>query len=246
MRFWRREPALGKNEKFLFIFPMLVWIGLLVSRPYVLQARCQYDPSVCDLKWVPKIDWPVIHYRDPVAERYSFIAQDTAAVVGVMVPIGVYTAFIIGQHLSPPLALAAFVRDGVLLAQTVAWNGAIMEYFRVGFQRPRPFVYSDPKDAGRNGAHYTSFYSGHTSFVATAMMAIFLLVVRRMPKSRILIAAFGVFGIAMTAMTGLFRVFNARHFYTDVIFASGMGGAIAIAIVWLHSRSNSDQAKSAQ
>ena len=75
-------------------------------------------------------------------------------------------------------ALAAST-DILIIVDAVFTNGAVNELTRLAVQRPRPFVYANPQGEGGNPAHYTSFYSGHTSFAAVSLMSLLLILAGR-------------------------------------------------------------------
>src|SRR5262249_42708323 len=95
------------------------------------------------------------------------------------------------------------------------------------------FVYSNPALRGTDPSHYTSFYSGHTSFAALAGLSLFLILLARgAPTWLIAIAAMSWQGL--TIATGYFRVMAGRHFLTDVIAAAWIGSAAALVVFLAH------------
>ena len=59
-----------------------------------------------------------------------------------------------------------YLTDLWVVAESLAWNGAIQDIVRRAVRRPRPFLYSPgvyPNDRDSPEAGF-SFYSGHTSF----------------------------------------------------------------------------------
>lgn len=234
---WLRLPGvrLGKLDFHLILLPSLIWIMAGAARPYVLGAPCFDNSNLCDVSELLAIDRPVPEWRSETAEDISLITQYVTGAFLVFVPIGIHGARTYLGMISPAVALSLAVTDITIIAQTVLWNGALMETARVGFQRPRPFVYGD-HIAAENPSHYTSFYSGHTSFVASASMAIFLILFSRFKVSGMQGTLLAGFLFSHTVVTGLMRVLNARHFVTDVLFAMFMGFLVALVIGRIHKR----------
>lgn len=77
-----------------------------------------------------------------------------------------------------------------------------------------------------DGTSYNSFPSGHT---ATAFMGAELL----RHEYRNVSPWIGVAGYAVAAGTGFFRMYNDRHWFTDVIAGAGIGILSAKASYWL-------------
>ncbi|NDD93043.1 phosphatase PAP2 family protein, partial [bacterium] len=82
--------------------------------------------------------------------------------------------------------------------------------------------------------HYTSFYSGHTSFAALASTCAVISALNARPALRWSVLSLGVL---LTSFTGAFRVIAGRHFITDVVFGALAGAAIALAVNGLHRES---------
>jgi undecaprenyl-diphosphatase len=101
------------------------------------------------------------------------------------------------------------------------------------FQRPRPFVYLDPLQRGIDPAHYTSFYSGHTSFAAAMGVSVLILLWKRKVPLPFL-AVLVVFIQVLVFSTGYFRIMAGRHFLTDVIVGGIAGAVTALCVLQVH------------
>ncbi len=171
--------------------------------------------------------------ESPKADHWSFLTQNLSAWLAAIVPLIWDTGIILTQALRPLRGLVVFSTDLLMIAESIILNGFMNEVARLLVQRPRPFVYADPLRHGPDPAHYTSFYSGHTSFVACTWTAIFLcLLGRRAPRPVLLMI--GSVGFTMTLLTGVFRVMALRHFPSDVAFGAFAGAAAALIISKIH------------
>jgi undecaprenyl-diphosphatase len=97
--------------------------------------------------------------------------------------------------------------------------------------RPRPFVYQNPAVRGTEAAHYTSFYSGHTSFVAAMSMGLLLCLFRRMAPTAAL-PFWAAAGQALMLATAINRIFAGRHFASDVIAGAVAGALVAVFVAY--------------
>jgi membrane-associated phospholipid phosphatase len=132
---------------------------------------------------------------------------------------------------------AAGWTDFVLALEALAWNAALANVVKLAVRRPRPISYVqlregtlDPDDTDGS----LSFYSGHTSTVASVAAALTTIDMMRRPRGCprpwLLLAA----GSAMTIATGAMRVAAKRHFVTDVATGAVMGTAIGVVVPLLH------------
>ncbi len=168
-------------------------------------------------------------------DGYSFATQYGAGYLAVGIPAAWTIARTVLRLTSPTMALAEFGIDFLVLAEATLWNGVSMEVVRLTVQRPRPFVFQDPKLFGANPAHYTSFYSGHTSFAALASTSSFLALAGRGAPALALTAT-SLVGLVMVILTGTFRVAAGRHYPTDTIAGAVAGLMIAGLVAWAHRR----------
>lgn len=234
---FKQMPRLSKKDYIIFFLPAVLWALVSLSRPYVLKAHCLDDEEKCSISELHPLDQPIVFFQSDLKDRWSFITMYTAAGVSVSIPIIYWGAQILIKASSPSFVFFSLGTDLVILTQTILWNGALMEFSRVFFQRPRPFVFRDIQVAGANPAHYTSFYSGHTSFVAAVSTATFLMLLTLFWKIRIILYFFSAYAIVITVATGLFRMLNGRHFFSDVVVATIMGFIIAVFLAWYHRSS---------
>ena len=208
----------------LLIVPAIGWYAAHQSRPTVMSLFCSQSPDRCQTQNVPIFDQVAIGSVGGNSDYWSFATQYLAGVLALVVPL----AWNIYRREKGWRILIDTLSDWSVAIQTTLWNGIAMETTRLLVQRPRPFVYQDPLAMGLNPAHYTSFYSGHTSFAAAAGMTTVLFLVNR-SAPRPWIVGFWIIAFTVTLLTGILRVAAGRHFPSDVV-----AGALAgILVAWL-------------
>ncbi|MGZ3698083.1 MAG: phosphatase PAP2 family protein [Bdellovibrionota bacterium] len=220
---------LRRRDFVLTILPLLLWwLSSTAIRTWVISPHCVSAPTSCTAEHVLGIDRYSLGFENMAADDASHVIQLAAATLAVLIPVGF-------EIVSLPWAsvLAAVGTDLVVLAQVAFWNGVGVELSHLLIQRPRPFVYKDPGNLGRDPSHYTSFYSGHTSFVTAMMLGILLVLFARGARRRVLIPLAATAQVMVIA-TAYFRILAGRHFLTDTLVASVAGGLVAWVVVRSH------------
>jgi len=231
---------LRKSGVLILLVSGLVWWGAYKSRADLIQLHCYTKPQDCVLENVFWLDRKLFVSEDESAHLLSFKTQNIAAAIGFGVPILLQTGLAIAGKVTPIVALGLVGVDLLLIAEGVALNGAVNEVAKVATQRPRPHVYKHPTVAGDNPHHYTSFYSGHTSFAAVVSMGLIFVLMGR-GVSRRWIWLFGLSGAGLTLFTGYLRMIAGRHFFTDVVVGLISGMVFAYLIARLHFYKSRDQ-----
>lgn len=119
----------------------------------------------------------------------------------------------------------------LLFAEALSVTGALTELTKHAVRRPRPYTFGGTSvDADDD----RSFFSGHTSFVATAS----LFVARSWDLERDLgpggrALAYGLAG-GLTVGTAALRVTAGKHFPSDVLVGGLVGGAVGWLVPELH------------
>lgn len=207
------------RQKFWSILiPTFIWGGLFLLRPYFYRPWCSIMPIRCTSDQVNPLDQWAFHFGSIQADFWSTVIQNTVAVIAFLMPFLIY---------SRKYWIRAFEEAWLLLTVTL-WNGAGLEVARAIVQRPRPLVYRSPLDDGANIHQYTSFYSGHTSFVALASLSVYFMIMRRFPNQRWIQRNFFFLFLSVTTLTGALRVMGGRHFPTDVLAGFAIGCSFAL------------------
>ncbi|MGZ3440575.1 MAG: hypothetical protein ACXVDD_13725, partial [Polyangia bacterium] len=111
----------------------------------------------------PPCDRAGVNAFDRLAFDHSSAPARTAADIISFVPIAYLglDMFDVG-----PRHWKTYLTDLWVVAEALAWNGALQDIVRRAVRRPRPFLYSPgvyPTERDNADAGF-SFYSGHTSF----------------------------------------------------------------------------------
>jgi membrane-associated phospholipid phosphatase len=200
------------------------WYAAYRQRTSWIEPLCQKSPELCTPETVNWLDRSFLINYHAGADFWSFVTQDLAAVLAVGVALGVATKKKKGS---------LFGAELLVLLQATSLNGVFNECIRLWIQRPRPFVFLDPVTQGGSAAHYTSFYSGHTSFAALAAICA-LWSAKRAQFNRNSWMTIALLGTLLTLFTGALRVAAGRHFITDTVAGAFFGALIAWGINRLH------------
>lgn len=218
------------KDAYLILLPALGWILAHRLRPFITHLSCAPSFHVCVPGEISAFDRLGIRPYVGRIDEFSFYAEYAAGFFAVFVPMAYWMSRVRFRFAPKKIAIQNYTRDLVIFVQATFWNGMINEGTRLLIQRPRPFVFLDPK-AGELAAHYNSFYSGHTSFSAVAMTSMVLtLKDHGTTRNGFIVAC--LLAIVITTLTGSFRVLAGRHFPTDVIAGAFFGFATA----WLVRR----------
>jgi len=231
------SQRLSKKDWLLTIIPLIGALLLLEARDLIYTPKCSNHPETCQIKNILPVDQFFYPKKvTPNAEKYSDITQSISGIIGFSAPIIIYSGLSILKKIHPAVALTWIATDLLLISQTVLWNSFSNEVIRSIVQRPRPYVYPNPKHH-TNPSDYTSFYSGHSSFtMAIAFGLIFCLLGRIKSLSTILF--FGLTATSLSVTTGIYRVLSHKHFFTDILFAWLIAIIIAFFIAFIHRSKN--------
>jgi membrane-associated phospholipid phosphatase len=229
----KRQNRFTKTDLLLTLLPALFWLGATHARPWVIRPSCSQAVQTCSKESVISVDRLSLGMEDSQADEFSYFTQNFSGFLALAVPAAWNLSLLTLGQVNAPAALTALGTDLVVVLQTTFWNGFLTETSHLISQRPRPFVYSNPAVRGTDPAHYTSFYSGHTSFTAAAnTVLLILLFLRRAPLPILLI--YGAVTQMLIFSTAYFRILAGRHFLTDVIFGAIAGSLIALIISYYH------------
>ena len=198
------------------------WLTLVQLRESLITPWCPAAPAQCRAEQLWAIDRIGFGGEDWRWDHLSFITQNLSGVIAISGPILLQSVRLASGALPAAGAATLLAEDLLIVLQSVALTGALKELTHDLTQRPRPFVYLDPVHRGDEPAHYTSFFSGHTSFAASALSAtVFMAAARGLPLA-IVNTGWIISGI-ITLLTAIGRILAGRHFPTDVATASVVG-----------------------
>ncbi len=127
----------------------------------------------------------------------------------------------------------------LLYGETMLINGMFAQAAKHIVQRPRPYLYSSSPSAKRFAKQqgrdaYKSFYSGHAAMTfGAAVSGAYLLAVSE-ERAAVRQTAWGV-GLGVAAATANLRVRAGRHFYSDVLIGTVIGGTVGYLVPALHA-----------
>lgn len=212
-----RYPGVVKFPRDLILIAVLsLAVGAAQhSRPWVMELPCKGAPESCVSA---KVVWPdrlTIGVSGGNSDVYSDYTQYAAGALAVLAPIAIGGWSAALEVI--PFAVAALA------------NATTNEVVRLIVQRPRPYVYADPKSLGHEVTSYTSFYSGHTSFATVAAVHL-AFALRRRGVRPVTLWGVGLLGAFLVFLTALFRVLSGYHFISDVLVGALVGCLICYSV----------------
>ncbi|HWE26757.1 MAG TPA: phosphatase PAP2 family protein [Polyangia bacterium] len=192
------------------------------------------QPPFCGGTSTPACDPSGLNALDRLALGRSSQPARTAADIISFVPIAYLglDMFDVG-----PRHWKTYLTDLWVVAESLAWNGAIQDIVRRAVRRPRPFLYTagiypSERDSPESGF---SFYSGHTSFAfALATSASYTFALRH-PHSKWRYVVWPAL-LAVASIEPILRVYSGDHFPTDVIIGAVAGSAVGLFFPAVHRR----------
>lgn len=140
-----------------------------------------------------------------------------------------------------PLVFFAFPQSHwstliVMYAEALAWNWALKEGIKTGFERYRPYMYADdiPDDKLFSGDYRRSFPSGHTALAfngAAFTSYVFAKYFPHHPATYVIIPTSCVLATACGAL----RIAAGAHFLSDVLVGATIGVVTGVLIPFLHT-----------
>lgn len=204
----------------LLVFSLtLVWVGLFFARPLWIQPWCAVQPSPCLVASVNSFDQISFRYGSIVADFISNLFQNLVGVLALLLPW-----FLLKDRPRLALRITFF-----MLILTIS-NGILLEIVRGIVQRPRPLVFRDPMGDGANVSHYTSFYSGHTSFMTLACYGTYLWNRFLLPENRRINQTLLITSISFPVLMAILRVWGGRHYPTDTLGAMVFAGTLSFLL----------------
>ena len=213
-----------KNPPILQIFfwiliPGVLWLSLFCLRPVFVHPWCAVQPTPCTASSINALDQVGLVYHSIFADFLSNLVQNFVGMLVITVP------FLLIKNRKQVFQIEYALVLGTL------WNGVLLEATRTLVQRPRPLVIGSPMIEGAQIYQYTSFYSGHTSFVAFATLFLVLCLYSEFGFSH-LYTKLSSFGFAFfTILTALLRIWGGRHYPSDTL-AGAFAGSLIATLLW--------------
>jgi membrane-associated phospholipid phosphatase len=182
----------------------------------------------------PPCDRSGVNAFDRLAFDHSSAPARTAADIISFVPIAYLglDMFDVG-----PRHWKTYLTDLWVVAEALAWNGALQDIVRRAVRRPRPFLYSPgvyPTERDNADAGF-SFYSGHTSFAFALAVSCSYTFTLRHPRSKWRWVVWPAL-MAIASIEPVLRIYSGDHFPTDVIVGAIAGSAIGLFFPAVHRR----------
>jgi membrane-associated phospholipid phosphatase len=200
--------------------PIILVSALAVVLPTIFASDLIHPHCPCDPKDVNALDRHVIGNHS----AFMATASDVAEALAYAAPLLLDAADV---GFTPVL-----IEDATVFAEAILVDEAVTTLTKYAVGRPRPITYAGDPTAISSVDGYTSFYSGHTSGVTTAMMVTAMTLEKRHGQR--------VWPWIMAATVGLAvavqRVAAGEHFYTDVAAGFASGVAAGVAVPLLHAR----------
>jgi len=188
----------------------------------------QLDPSA-----INGMDRGVSSNWSPAADGASTALMATS----IVLPIA---ASLVDTWVSDPRdGYSGFFKDMLVLGETLAITSAITGVVKVAVNRPRPYMYNTTlgPEIRSNSDGRNSFFSGHTATAFAMATSYSYLFTLRHPDSTLVVPVW-LGTEALAAATAYLRVEAGKHFWSDVLVGAAIGGAIGLAVPYLHKKDN--------
>ncbi len=125
----------------------------------------------------------------------------------------------------------------LLYVETMLLTAGVTNLVKELAHRNRPYVYNEkvPDEMKTKKEAARSFFSGHTSWSASAMFFMAKVYSDLNPDSRLKPLVWTSAAV-LPAATGLCRYLAGKHYPTDIIVGYAIGGAIGFLVPYLHSK----------
>ena len=129
-----------------------------------------------------------------------------------------------------------FGKVAAINAEVIVLNLAVTDLFKETIRRKRPLLYNPdvPIDAKYTKDNFKSFFSGHTSTVASMSFCFATMFAQYNPNSKAKPAVW-VLCAAFPAITGILRYKAGEHYWTDIITGYAVGALLGVGVPYLHN-----------
>lgn len=225
---FRKNPRVHGRDYLYLVISLLIWWGAVRGRPIWITPSPAYLGNPIFF-----LDRMAMGWENPTADALSFAGQNISGILALAVPLLWIFFKIFKKRIRPKQGFSSALTHWILLLECTVTNGIINEVCHALTHRARPFVYLDTATRSADPSHYTSFYSGHTSFAAVAATCTVVSLITEQAPRKMTYAAV-IIGAALTIGTGVCRVLSGRHFPSDVLAGALFGIMISLGIQALH------------
>lgn len=207
-------------------FPIAITSFSLLGGTYAFKKKNKM-PSVV---FINNLNADSINRFDrPVVKNYSAPAR-IASDVMLFSSFAVPAFLMIDKNARRDVAKIA-----VMDVEVIALNTLLTDLVKEAVHRPRPFVYNPkvPMTKKQKLDNFKSFFSGHTSTVASQSFFFASVYTTYNPKSKWLPLVWST-SAAFPLAVALCRVKGGKHFWTDVITGYLVGAVVGAGVPALH------------
>jgi membrane-associated phospholipid phosphatase len=129
-----------------------------------------------------------------------------------------------------------FGKIAAMTGEVFVLNMALTDLLKETVRRKRPLMYNPdiPLDKKYKADNFKSYFSGHTSTVASMSFFFAKTFADYNPHSRFKPMVWS-FCAALPIVTGVLRYKAGKHYWTDIITGYAIGALVGIAVPYLHS-----------
>ena len=129
-----------------------------------------------------------------------------------------------------------YFKIATIHAEALLLDLAVTEAFKESIHRKRPLLYDPaiPISTKYKRDNFLSFFSGHTSTVATMSFCFAAVFAQYNPNSKAKPAIWALCAV-LPAATGALRYAAGKHYFTDIITGYVVGALIGVGVPYLHS-----------
>jgi membrane-associated phospholipid phosphatase len=211
---------------------LVAGLGAMLPRVFVEELGPTSCHPNCDPNHVNEFDRWVIGNHSETAGAIS----DVAFFSSLALPYA-FTALDAGIS-QPPDGITGYLKDNLVLLETMLFTLATVNATQFVFARPRPLVYDAEhftEEERYQDTHMLSFPGGHTAAGFAMATTYGWIYMRRHPESPWIVPIW-LGGYSLATINGYARVAAGEHFLSDVLVGAAMGTGIGLAVPFLHDR----------
>lgn len=216
---------LGVDLTLIFVPPLLAGFPYMAKDEFNA-PRCLPD---CDSSKVIGIDQPYVgRWNKKMAHISDYVLLTSLGLPHLLGAIDVAVS-------DPEDGWEGYLKDEIILFQTLSITLGATALMGLAIDRPRPFVYNEnvSLQTRSEGDAATSFPSGHTSLSFSMATAYSIIYTKRHPDSG-WVAPLWIFTHGLAATAAALRVEAGKHYPTDIVGGAVLGSAIGLLVPLLH------------